>query len=96
MKCLYLVTRSLDPTGARQGTMDDAVEASTQRVRDHLRRPFPGGRNLLMKTAGNTVSEIVPASRDWRVQTHRSPGRWWCRGCGIRSRCARYVLTIQL
>ena len=60
MKCLYLVTRSLDPTGRGQGTMDDAVEASAQRVRHHLRRPFPGGRNLLMETAGNTVSEIVP------------------------------------
>ena len=32
LKCLYLVTRSLDPTGAGQGTMDDAVEASAQRV----------------------------------------------------------------
>ena len=50
LKCLYLVTRSLDPTGHRPGTMDHAVEASTERVRDHLRRPIPGRRNLLMKT----------------------------------------------
>lgn len=32
------------------------------RVRDHLRRPVPGSRNLLMNTAGNTVSETVPSS----------------------------------
>ncbi len=44
------------------GTMDHAVEASAQRVRDHLRRPIPGRRNLLMNTAGNTVSEIDPAA----------------------------------
>jgi transposase-like protein len=35
-----------------------AHKASTQCVRDHLRRPIPGRRNLLMETAGNTVSEI--------------------------------------
>ncbi len=36
--------------------MDDAVEASAQR----LRRPLASSRNLLMRTAGNTVSETVP------------------------------------
>jgi hypothetical protein len=40
--------------------MDDAVEASAERVRNHLRRPIPGSRNLLMNTAGNTVNEIAP------------------------------------
>jgi NAD(P)H-hydrate repair Nnr-like enzyme with NAD(P)H-hydrate epimerase domain len=40
--------------------MDDAVEASAQRIRDHLRRPLAGSRNLLMETAGNTVSETAP------------------------------------
>jgi len=48
------------PDGCGQGTMDDAVETSAECVRDHLRRPIPGSRNLLMETAGNTVSEIVP------------------------------------
>jgi hypothetical protein len=38
-----------------------AVEASPERVRDHLRRPLPGTRNLLAKNAGNTINEIGPA-----------------------------------
>lgn len=48
LKCLYLVTRSLDPTGQGPSTMHDAVEASAKCVRDHLRRPIPGRRNLLI------------------------------------------------
>jgi hypothetical protein len=42
------------------GTMDHAVEASAQRVRDHLRRPIPGRRDLLITNARNTVGETVP------------------------------------
>jgi hypothetical protein len=37
-----------------------AHEASTQRLRDHLRRPIRHSGELLIKTAGNTVSEIDP------------------------------------
>ena len=40
--------------------MDSALEASPQRVRHHLPRPLAGSRNLLMKTAGNTLTETVP------------------------------------
>ncbi|BBX62273.1 hypothetical protein MSAS_14470 [Mycobacterium saskatchewanense] len=60
------------PDRCRQGTMDDAVETCPKRVRDHLRRPIPGSRNLLMETAGNTVSEIVPIDR--RVDRSRRKG----------------------
>ena len=67
MKCLYLVTRSLDPTGKGQARWTDEVETSAERVRHHLRRPLAGSRNLLMKTAGNTVPVTDPyqvAARD--------------------------------
>jgi hypothetical protein len=37
------------------------VEASTERVLDHLRGPFPSRADLLTEDAGNTVSEIDPA-----------------------------------
>ena len=60
MKCLYLVDPITKPDRCRPGTMDHAVEASAERVRDHLRRPFPGPRRLLMETTGNTVNEIDP------------------------------------
>ncbi len=50
------------PDRCRQGTMDDAVEASAQRVRNHLRRPIPGSRNLLMEPpeARLTRSSTIP------------------------------------
>ncbi len=40
--------------------MDDALEASIERVRHHLRRPLAGSRNLLMKNAGNTIPVTDP------------------------------------
>jgi hypothetical protein len=46
--------------------MGDAVEASAQRIRDHLRRPLPGSRDLLMETAGNTVSATDPPAQELR------------------------------
>ena len=36
LKCLYLTIRSLDPTG-RGRRVDEPLESSPQRIRDHLR-----------------------------------------------------------
>jgi hypothetical protein len=40
--------------------MDDALEASVERICHHLRRPLARSRNLLMRTAGNTVPVTDP------------------------------------
>ena len=48
------------PDRPRKSTMDHALETSSQRIRHHLRRPLAGSRDVLMKTAGNTVSETDP------------------------------------
>ena len=40
--------------------MDNALEASSQRILNHLRRPIPGRGELLNENARNTVNEIVP------------------------------------
>jgi transposase-like protein len=37
LKCLYLVTRSLDPGRDRPHPVDDALEARDQRLRHHIR-----------------------------------------------------------
>jgi hypothetical protein len=50
------------PDRARTGTMGHPVEASTERILDHLREPFPGRGDLLTEHAGNTISEIDPST----------------------------------
>jgi hypothetical protein len=42
--------------------MGNAVEASSQRIRDHLRRPIPGREELLNENTRNTFNEIVPGT----------------------------------
>lgn len=41
---------------AKQNTIDHEVEASAQRVRNHLLRPLAGSRHLLYGNHWNTVS----------------------------------------
>jgi hypothetical protein len=53
--------------------MDDAVETGDQRVLDHLRRPLPGSRDLLMGTAGNTVRAIDPTAEGSMGQVRVHP-----------------------
>jgi transposase-like protein len=57
LKYLYLVTRSLDPNGAESDRVDHALEASTEGLRGHLRRPDAQGQgqlNLKMEAAAYT------------------------------------------
>jgi len=46
LKRLHLVTRSLDPTSPAHSPMDYALEARSQRIRHHLRRPLAGRGDL--------------------------------------------------
>jgi hypothetical protein len=52
IKTLYLVTRSLDPKGARTGTMGDPMEAGPER---RLRGPVAGSGEPLTTNARYTV-----------------------------------------
>src|SRR3954449_1365737 len=61
LKCLYLVTRSLDPTGKGRARWGDAVEARPERVRHHLPGPDPPGRHLTMDQIRSTVHLTHPA-----------------------------------
>jgi hypothetical protein len=54
--------------------MDDAVEASTQRVHHHLRRPIPGSPKPTDNTAGNTASAIDPISTNRSWASRRAQG----------------------
>ena len=57
MKCLYLVVRSLDPTGKGSDAMDEPMEARTQRLRPHLRGP------ALPDRAMTPPAPVTPLSR---------------------------------
>jgi len=48
LKCLYLVTRSLDPTGRGRARWAMRWKPAPQRVRHHLRRPHLSERGLTM------------------------------------------------
>ena len=59
MKCLYLVTRSLDPTG--RGTARWAIGRSPYSyVRDHLQRPVHSDRQLTNARIRSTVYRTLP------------------------------------
>ncbi|WP_169812530.1 IS256 family transposase [Nocardia acidivorans] len=60
LKCLYLATRSLDPTGKGSGTIGDAVETGPQRLRHHLRRPDHPNRELTHAEVRSTVNPKLP------------------------------------
>ena len=61
------------------GTMDNEVEARSERVCDHVRRSLAGIGNLLMENRRNTVKEIDP-----RTQASQS---WWAVHFSLRLRC---------
>ena len=69
LKCLYLTTRSLDPTGKRQGTMGHKGEARPERVRGHVPRPHP---NKMI--TDQIRSTVYPVEAYHRVRRSRSTG----------------------
>lgn len=77
LKCLYLVTRSLDPTGVGRARWmmrwKPALKASPITIGD----PIPGSRNLVMKTP---ETPLARSSRFFIRQRHQAGvsriGRW--------------------
>ena len=61
LKCLYLATRALDPTGKGRARWAITVEAGAERLRHHLRR-----KNQLNANRGSTVKRTLPSSAEWR------------------------------
>jgi hypothetical protein len=72
-----------------------APVATVARVRDHLRRPLPGRRKLLARTAGNTFSETDPPPGGWpavpswplRSPPGSQPATAGCCGCCWSTAC---------
>lgn len=66
------------------GTMDNEVEARSERVCDHVRRSLAGIGNLLMKTGRNTLNEIGPTTE---IYSRRGPFRLRSNGIGGQACC---------
>jgi transposase-like protein len=60
LKCLYLATLALDPTGKGKPAMGNEVEARAQCVRNHLRRTHHPKRYLTDTKVGSTVNRTPP------------------------------------
>ena len=73
LKCLYLVTRSLDPTGKGRARWVDQVETGAQRIRDHLRRPPSTRARPNHAKAESTVYRTLPspANEAWNLSLSR-------------------------
>jgi transposase-like protein len=56
------IKRDLKPiyTAVNATAARAALDELADKFRNHLRRPIPGCRDLLMETAGNIVRETVP------------------------------------
>ncbi|MEV3975818.1 hypothetical protein AB0K68_48125, partial [Streptomyces sp. NPDC050698] len=66
------------------GTMDNEVEARSERVCDHVRRSLAGIGNLLMENRRNTVKEIDPRHGDHDCSDAH---RHLCHAAGLRRDC---------
>ena len=68
LKCLYLVTRSLDPTGTGRTRWAMRWKPALNTFAITFGNRFPGRRDLLTMTAGNTVREIDPVELPERLE----------------------------
>ena len=59
----------------RGEAMDHALETSTERLRDHLRRPHAGQRNHLTEDAAYTVNLTDPPDMPGRFSVEVGGGR---------------------
>src|SRR4051812_33965419 len=65
------------PDRERQGTMGDEVETRSERVRHHLRRPDPPGRELTMDQIRSTVYLTDPDRHERTRARGLVPWDWW-------------------